>query len=228
MIAKLSMGLRWKRFTAGKVSPRRATMKISADGCLKLYFKKNPIGSFFPLLQKGFFLEIITYNLLDLLCQTCGLGPAEVKDRIQTVFLNGKPVDDLTTVNVQDGDCLALSAAMPGLVGATMRSGGVLASFRHSISHRPSPARSGAHGGLLSIKLFNLLINEIGPYLLRHGILVEPDDLQAILTSRSHAIEMDCLKAELNARPARLEKLTQMGWMEKKELIRLEVIFNHC
>jgi hypothetical protein len=189
-----------------------------------LHCKKNPIGAFFPLLQKGFFLEITTANLNDLLCQTCGMDPVEVKDRIQTVFLNGKPVDDLTTVNVQDGDCLALSAAMPGLVGATMRSGGVLAGFRHSISHRPAAARSGAQGGRLSMKLFNLLIKEIGPHLLQHGILVDAEDLRTLFSSQSQILEMDCLNAELDAQPIRPENLARMDWMENKALIRLEVV----
>jgi hypothetical protein len=199
-------------------------MKYSADGRLKLVFEKDPIGAFFPLLQKGFFIEITTANLNDLLCRTCGLHPAEVKDRIQTVFLNGKPVDDLKAVNVQDGDCLALSAAMPGLVGATMRSGGVLAGFRHSISHRPSATRSDAQGGRLSIKLFNLLIKEIGPHFLKHGILVEAEDLRTLLSSQSQIFEIGCREAEMNAQPIRLENLTRMDWAGNKDLIRLEVI----
>lgn len=199
-------------------------MKFSADGRLKLVFKSNPIGAFFPLLQKGFFIEITAANLSDLLCQTCGLQPVEVKERIQTIFLNGKPVDDLEAVDVQDGDRLALSAAMPGLVGATMRSGGVLAGFRHSISHRSSPIRSGAPGGLLSMKLFNLLIKELGPHLLQQGILVEADDLRSLLLSQSQLLEMDCQNAELDARPIRAEIPALMDYMENKELIRLEVI----
>jgi hypothetical protein len=202
-------------------------MKTSADRRLKLVFKKNPISAFFPLLQKGFFIEITTANLNDLLCQICGLDPVEVKERIQTIFLNGKPVDDLEKVDIQDGDRLALSAAMPGLVGATMRSGGILAGFRHSISHRPSAAPFDAHGGLLSIKLFNLLIKEIGPHLLEHGILVEADDLQALLLSQSQLLEMDCLKAEWNARAIRPENLALEDCMKVKELIRLEVIVDH-
>ncbi|MFZ1984323.1 MAG: hypothetical protein WAU91_07900 [Desulfatitalea sp.] len=128
---------------------------------LRLHFQNNPIAAFFPLLQQGFYVEITPGNLQDMLCQMCGIDPGSVRDRIQTLFLNGKPVDDLETVFVQDGDCLALSAAMPGLVGATMRSGGVLAGFRSSISYRPAETRSNPYGGVLSIKLFNLLIKEI-------------------------------------------------------------------
>lgn len=202
-------------------------MKTSADRCLKLVFKKSPISAFFPMLQKGFFIEITTAKLNDLLGQICGLDPVAVRERIQTIFLNGKPVDDLERVDVQDGDRLALSAAMPGLVGATMRSGGILAGFRHSISHRPSAAPSGAHGGLLSIKLFNLLIKEIGPHLLEHGILVEADDLRALFLSQSRLLEMDCLKAEWNARAIRPENLAREDCMKDKELIRLEVIVDH-
>ena len=42
---------------------------------------------------------------------------------------------------VGHGDTLALSAAMPGLVGATMRRGGYFAGLRANISHRDQDRR---------------------------------------------------------------------------------------
>jgi hypothetical protein len=198
-------------------------MNISTRGYLAMHFQKDPIAAFFPILQSGFYLEIFTDNLQELLGQTCGLSPEELKNRIQTIFLNGKPVDELASVNVRDGDCLALSAAMPGLVGATMRAGGVLASFRHSISYRPSASRSGPHSGRLSIKLFNLLIKEIGPRFLEHGVLVEPDKLHTLLTSQSERVTNDCQKAELDDQPIRPEHLPAIDWNEYRGLISVQV-----
>lgn len=198
-------------------------MNATIYGHLRLHFLKDPTAAFLPFLQKGFYVEISKGNLLEMLCQTCGLDALQVRQRIQTVFLNGKPVDDMASAYVQDNDCLALSAAMPGLVGATMRSGGVLAGFRHSISHRPVAAQSNAQGGVLLIKLFNLLIKEIGPRFLRQGILVRVDDLKNILTFLSEHDWKNCKKVELNAQKVQAEKLATMQWPQGPGFIHLQV-----
>jgi hypothetical protein len=198
-------------------------MNVAPGGGLRLHFQEDPIAGFLPLLQKGFYITISTGNLRDILCEICGLDAEQVRQRIQTIFLNGKPVDDIAGTQVHDGDCLALSAAMPGLVGATMRSGGVLAGFRQSISHRTMEGRTDTVGGVLLIKLFNLLIAEMGPRFLRQGILVHPDDLKGLLKTPAQIRWDDCLKAEWNFRQVEIDALAAMDWGPDNGLIRLEV-----
>jgi hypothetical protein len=136
-----------------------------------------------PLLQQGVQIEIENgHSLEDLLCRQLGLDREYVYGRISTLFLNGRPVDDIESARVMDGASLALSCAMPGLIGATMRRGGVLASFRSSISHlenqtaRPAEAR-----GLITIKLFNMLTRELGPVILARGVIVAREALDMLL-----------------------------------------------
>ena len=192
---------------------------------LRLHFQKDITTAFSPLLQKGFYVEILSSNLQDMLCKTCGFDSAALNARIQTVFLNGKPVDNMATANVQDGDCLALSAAMPGLVGATMRSGGVLAGFRNSISYRPADTQSNERGGILLIKLFNLLIKEIGPRFLQQGILVGSNDLRNLLTSLSDLDWQYCNNAELDSKQINADTLATMVWPQDSGFVLLEVTF---
>ena len=194
-------------------------------GQLRLHFQRNPIAAFSPLLQKGFYVEITTGNLQNLLCGICGIKDEEVRHRIQTVFLNGKPVDDMEKVFVEDGDCLALSAAMPGLVGAVMRSGGVLAGFRQSISHRPQPARTNPRRGILSIKLFNLLIKELGPRFLQQGILVETDGIGNLMASILETDRGNCKKAQLNMDVIDAEALANVNWPEGPGMMHLKATF---
>ena len=200
-------------------------MNVATWGSLRLHFRKDPTVGFLPLLQKGFYVTISNSNLQNILCHTCGLDAEQVRSRIQTLFLNGKPVDDMAGTHVHDGDCLALSAAMPGLVGATMRSGGVLAGFRRSISHRSMGRQTDTVDGVLLIKLFNLLTKELGPRFLQQGILVSPDDLRTLLRSPTSIQWDDCYKAELNSREVGIEALAAMDWDPNKGLIRLEVTF---
>ena len=87
-------------------------MNVPVYGHLRLHFQENPITVFFPFLQNGFYVEINAGNILDTLCESCDLGREKVRQRIQTIFLNGKPVDDIGTAGVQDGDCLHFKFAV--------------------------------------------------------------------------------------------------------------------
>jgi hypothetical protein len=196
-------------------------MSAPIFGHLRLGFDKDPTMAFLPLLQKGVYVDIRSGNLLEMLCQTCGLDAMTVQQRIQTVFLNGRPVDDMAKAYVQDQDCLALSAAMPGLVGATMRSGGVLASFRHSISHRPQASRSHEQGGVVLIKLFNLLIRQMGLGFLQNGILVKADDLQMQLAALWEHGWQNCQIVELNGQVVLPATLKTMAWPSGRGFIHL-------
>ena len=92
---------------------------------------------FFQLLQKGFRVEgNVGCSVRAFLCEQHGVAPEYLEKRIQTIFLDGKPVDDVDTAIVEDGATLSLSAALPGLVGAVMRRGGYYAPMRDQISYK--------------------------------------------------------------------------------------------
>jgi len=104
-----------------------------------------------------------------------------VTDRITTIFLDNRPVDDLDRTIVQDGSRVTLSAAMPGLVGATMRRGGFYASLRQGISHIMNSGAVEGECGTIRVKLFNLLLAELGPLVLARGLMLERDELDELL-----------------------------------------------
>ncbi|MCP4349944.1 MAG: endonuclease/exonuclease/phosphatase family protein [Desulfobacterales bacterium] len=54
-------------------------------------------------------------SIRSLLCKQTDVASDYVDERISTVFLDGKPVDDVDSAIVKNGSVLALSAAMPGL-----------------------------------------------------------------------------------------------------------------
>jgi hypothetical protein len=124
-----------------------------------------------------------------------------VAARVTTIFLDSKPVDDVTTATVRDGATIALSGAMPGLVGATMRRGGYYAAMRGTISHADSATESGGRIGTVRIKLFNLLLPELGPTLLRRGVLIAAPSLADFLGSRTDTFWQGCSAALCNGTP---------------------------
>ena len=133
----------------------------------------NALPAFRTLFQQGIGVTIQTgTSLEDLLCCQWQISRDYVMNRISTLFLDSKPVDDLPTAVVHDGATLALSGAMPGLIGATMRRGGVLASFRNGITYCETSEGDAGGRGRITLKLFNLLIDELGPQFLARGIWV--------------------------------------------------------
>jgi hypothetical protein len=88
-----------------------------------------------------------------------GLDPDYAANRVRTVFLNGRPVDDTSRAALGPGDEVALSTAMSGLVGICMRRDSPIKSFRRDITHDPAAgtARTPGQGGTIpvTVRLFN-------------------------------------------------------------------------
>ncbi|MBL0225275.1 MAG: hypothetical protein IPQ16_06780 [Geobacteraceae bacterium] len=151
---------------------------------LTLQLDADQLHAFFPLLQKGVAVPAtVGCTLKCLLCDQFSIPADYVTDRITTIFMDNRPVDDLEHTIIQDGSRVTLSAAMPGLVGATMRRGGFYAALRQGISHVSGGAAAADQHGTVRIKLFNLLLAELGPLVLARGLILEPAELADLLKS---------------------------------------------
>ena len=149
---------------------------------LNLTLKKSALHYFFPLFQQGVIIKTqVGGNIKDLLSLHLEIPPDYLENRIQTIFLDGKAVDNLGEAMVRDGSTLALSAAMPGLVGATLRRGGAFASLRRAITFSEGGEVIPQKEGRIVLKLFNLLVPELGPPLLAKGIWLKGEDLNRFL-----------------------------------------------
>ena len=142
-----------------------------------LKLAENQISLLHILLQKGVFIKArLGCSIRSLLCDQFGLSPDYVKNRIQTAFLNGKPVDDFDTAVIGEGSVLTLSGAMPGLAGATLRKGGFYSAMRATVTHRDNSERGEEEEGFITIRVFNILLNELAPVLLAFGVYLRKDD----------------------------------------------------
>jgi hypothetical protein len=148
---------------------------------LHLHVDASCVPLFFSLFEKGVVLSGNTgCTLRDFLCGRLGLSGDYLDQRVQTLFLDARPVDDVDKAVVRDGSILALSAAMPGVLGATMRKGGRYAAFRKDISQHDDECGTCESPGRVTVKLFNMVAKEVGGHLLEAGIEVEGGDLQRI------------------------------------------------
>jgi hypothetical protein len=148
------------------------------------------------LLQAGFLLESRPGpSAREFMREALGLEDGYIERTVSTVFIDYAPVDDIDAARLKEGSLIALSAAMPGLVGAVMRRKSPYASFREAISYSrreaegPAPSTAGAVGPILvRVKLFNSVMRDRGPAILAKGVLVEEEAAAALLAGRPEAL----------------------------------------
>ena len=79
--------------------------------------------------------------------------------------------------------------------------------------------------GMISLKLFNTLIKDLGTVLLKIGVYLSGDELSDILDGFSRELWVGCKGATVNDRPVDLNKLLGMTCLDESSLIELRVQF---
>jgi hypothetical protein len=143
--------------------------------------------------------------------------------RIQTIFLDGKVVDNVDTAVIRQGSSLALSAAMPGLAGAVLRRGGAYAAMRSQISHKNNTVDDSAKNGTVMLKLFNIVALELGPLFLKQGIWITGKNLENFFQRVPDFFWDGCLTAEIDDTPQEVRKISLMKWKHEQVFLKLKL-----
>ncbi len=168
---------------------------------ISLVMGQDLASEFFPFLQRGFgIMASVPCTLRELLCDQLGLDFTYVSERITTIFLDGKAIDDMDEM-VAEHSVIALSAAMPGLVGATLRRGSYYASMRDTITSRKEEKSGVRRKGNIRIKLFNLMLYDLAVMFLERGIFLSASDLEDFFLHRPDFFWEGCGEALLNGKP---------------------------
>ncbi len=191
----------------------------SWDTRLSLTAKPGALAHFFPLLQKGITIEVeVGCTIKQLLEDQLGLTSEYVEKRIQTIFLDSKPVDDPGKAVIRNGATLTLSAAMPGLLGAMLRKQSICAVLRCQITHIEEKEALSSGKGFVVLRLFNFLGREVGPTLLKQGVGVSGDDIMALMGQQDAPIWGEVDEFALNGK-----KMTAKGL--GKEILLGKTVF---
>lgn len=169
------------------------------------------ISLFFQLLAGGIRLQVETHrSLQDILCRQLGMDDDYLKNHIQTIFLNGRVMDDPDREMVLDGSEIALSAAMPGLVGAVFRKGGRLSVFRGEISSGNSDSKDSGNRGTIILKLFNRVAADLGVDFLKNGIMLESRQLKRFLDRQAKTIARMAQEVTIDGKPWEIMKYEEL------------------
>ena len=129
------------------------------------------------LFQKGVFLKPMEEETVaSFVCRILSIDRETARRKIETIMVNNRVVDDPDTRVLCPGDRLVLSGAMPGLVGAMLRSGSPLHAMRTDITSRQRPGRENEAGSThVEVTLFNTVLKQFAEALLTHGFFLLQD-----------------------------------------------------
>lgn len=180
---------------------------------LSLTVREDRFPCFFQLLQRGFRIKVRKgMSLRTILCQQPGITPEYLEERIQTLFIDGKAVDDVSHAIPTEDSIVALSAAMPGLVGATLRRGGFYAAMRSQITHESEEEHPREEEIMIRMKLFNLLIRELGKGFLQKGLYVDCAVMEDFLKGQTPDFWEGCRAVDLDGKELSMGALHGMDW----------------
>ena len=190
---------------------------------ISLTVKPDRMSLFSLLLGQGFTLKIRTgISVRNLLCRQIGVSDDYLDQRIQTIFVDGKVIDNVDTAVIRQGSTLALSAAMPGLAGATLRRGGAYAAMRSQISHKNNTGEDSAENGTVMLKLFNLVALELGPLFLKQGIWISGRNIENFFQKIPDFFWDGCLTAEIDGTSQDVRKISLIKWWHEQVFLKLK------
>lgn len=205
-------------------NPMKLEFKNNTVTKINLTVKPDRMSLFSPLLGQGFTLKIKTgITVRDLLCRQINLSDDYLDRRIQTIFLNGKVVDDVDTAVIPQGSTLALSAALPGLAGATLRRGGAYAAMRSQISHKHHAVDDPPKNGIVMLKLFNIVALELGAMFLKQGVWIQGRTLENFFQKLPGFFWDGCQDVTIDGESHDVRNISLMEWTQKQVYLKLKI-----
>jgi hypothetical protein len=113
---------------------------------------------------------------------------------------------------------------MPGFVGAALRKGGFYAAMRSEITHVKEQQYDTSVDGLFTLKLYNLLLPEIGPLFLSSGIILDVKIVRDFLKTTSSAFWAGCQTIQVNNHEVDSSYFFRPEWQDMRGLVLLRVI----
>jgi hypothetical protein len=151
---------------------------------LRLTVSPESLVLFTTVLQSGIELNAdVSVSLGMFLHQFPGFTAEYLAESVQTIFLNGTAVDDLTLPFTGTNPVLALSAAMPGLAGAIFRRN----SFHSALRTDTNTLESSSiiqESITVTLKLFNSIARDRGGRFLERGVCIKGAPLASFLLKR--------------------------------------------
>ena len=159
-------------------------------------------ASFFScLLNYGVGVKIYgNPSIKNFLLKSLKIDEDYASNRIQTIFLNSKPIDNIANAFLENGSILALSAAMPGTAGALFRKSGRYAAMRKQISYTDNADIKKNKEGTIILKLFNITAKELAGIIFKSEVSIEKKTLNFFLKNYNQYLTPHIKEIYLNGK----------------------------
>ena len=188
------------------------------------------IKNFKILLQHGVFLDLDkSLPLKVFLLERCGISGPVLTDKIKTIFLNSRPVDDIEMADISSGDSLGLSGAMPGLVGAVFRQKSIFSSFRETITYsKDTGGKSNIlEPGMVLLKVFNTAMDAVAQTLFARGVYVPAETFTGIFKTTVGFLQSGSVSMKLEGKKVKNRNILNELMSVDNELLYLVVHEDH-
>lgn len=148
-----------------------------------------------------------------------------IENRIQTLFMDGRAVDDPESEEIHSPCTLAVSAAMPGVFGAAFRKQGTYSGLRRHCSQiRQNQENRVKQGRLVAVtvKCFNQVAADLGDELLEAGVVMDLRDFLDFWARQGSILEKDNAAVSVNTTRIHAGEVTEM-LSQKTGALRLEI-----
>lgn len=143
-----------------------------------------------------------------------------IDSQIKTIFIDGKPVDDLTTAKIPENARIALGAVAPGVAGMTMCRNSPISSMRSGITFHNEQTDQQITEGSVTLLLFNAVMEDKGLQVLQKGIAIPASKLESAITQTAEEIR----SASLNDEKITSEELLE--WVRKNPQSQVQLRVN--
>jgi hypothetical protein len=193
-------------------------------GAIRFFIGPSALSWFNEILQRGFFLiDPVGISIEEFLVKQIGLSRKCIGHKISTIFLDGKIVHDIGSAIIKSGSVLAFSSALPGFVGASLRSGSISQSAGESRASREINSPDSGDRGVFCVKLYNLPMLELGPSFMRRGILLRSAGIEEFLKTQPDFFWRDGNKILLNGKQIDPVSVDAKNFIGAYEWLRLSI-----
>lgn len=159
-------------------------------------------------------------TMMNFLTQRLEFDEEYIDAQVKTIFINGKPVDDLDTASIPANARIALGAVAPGVAGMTMCRNSPISGMRSGITYQNTEPTQKITEGTVTLLLFNAVMENKGLQILKKGIIIPAEKLEQTVEEVPESISA----ASLNDTPISAEQLLE--WIRKNPQLHVQLRVN--
>lgn len=117
-------------------------------------------------------------SMMNFLTKRLDFDAEYIDAQVKTIFMNGKPVDDLDAASIPADARIALGAVAPGVAGMMMARNSPISGMRSGITYHNTESVQTITEGTVTLLLFNAVMEDKGLQILKKGITIPAEKLE--------------------------------------------------